>query len=73
MDFGDILGSLWEAFGSILGSKSRSEFEAIFSSPFLGLTRSDATSAGLQRDFSAGISSADSPQGGALFARGGIL
>ena len=34
MDFGDILGSFWEAFGSILGSKSRSKFDAIFASHF---------------------------------------
>ena len=30
MDFGDILGSFWEAFGSIWGSKSRSKFDATF-------------------------------------------
>ena len=49
MEFRFILGGFWEHFGV----QSRSEFEAIFSSPFLGLTRSDATSAGLQRDFDA--------------------
>ena len=66
-----MLGSFWDAFGSILGSKSRSEFDAISSSHLLGLTRSGATSAGLRWDSDARISSADPPQAGAFSCAGG--
>ena len=69
MVFGYILGRFWDAFGSILGSKNRSELEAIFSSFFWGLIRSGATSTGLRRGYFLG----GPTQGGALLARGGIL
>ena len=37
MDFGDILGSFWEAFGSIFGCKSRSKISVVFWCFFIGL------------------------------------
>ena len=43
MDFGDILGSFREAFGSILGSKSRSKFGVFFWTVFFAIRFPDAT------------------------------
>ena len=70
MNFGDILGSFWEAFRSILGCKSRSKFGALFAVVFFTITRRDAGSTGLRRDFggtSAQVFTARSPPGRRLF------
>ena len=73
MDLGDILAVFWEAFGSMLGSKCRSKFGVFFWIFFFAILGRGVTSVGLRRDFGAGVCAAEPPQGGALFARGGIL
>ena len=42
MDFGDILGSFGEAFGSILGFKSRLKFDVVFGIVFFTIPGRDA-------------------------------
>ena len=53
MDFGDLLGTLWEAFGSILGSKSRVNFGVFFGIVFFTITGRGVALTGLRRAFGA--------------------
>ena len=62
MDFGDILGSFWEAFGSILGSKSRSKFGVFFWTVFFAIPRRDVASTRLRRDFGATLTQVCAPR-----------
>ena len=62
MDFGDVFGSFWEAFGSILGSKSRSKFGVFFWTVFFAIPRRDVASTRLRRDFGAGVCAAEPPR-----------
>ena len=72
IDLGDISAQFWEAFGSIFGSKFGVFFGIVFFA-ILDAARLRKTSTGLRRDFGAGVCAAEPPQGGALFARGGII
>ena len=62
LDFGIILGSLWEAFRSFLGSKGRSKFGVFFWTVFFATPRRDAASARLRRDFGAGVCAVEPPR-----------
>ena len=62
MNFGDILGSFWEAFGSILGSKSRVKFGVFFGTVFFTITGRDVALTGLRRDFGASATQVPGPR-----------
>ena len=53
MEFIVILASFWEAFGRILGSKSRSKLGVVFGFVFVEVPRRDAAATRLRRDVGA--------------------
>ena len=73
MTFYMFWGPFGEAFGGILGSKSRSNFRVIFGMRFCSLGRRWRGFGAATTRAWRGSRGGGCPQGGALFARGGIL